>query len=369
VHRLLWAALVPLALIGAARAEDSAPGEWIAPEVMEQRDWSTACEEIVPDCTAVSVSRAFVARITGTDPGDYAMPKLWVMRRAGAHTRPRVFVDTSVWGEASELGALSLHVYYDCDGDCTGRAYRLKQIEKGRYELAPEQVAAFFAESAKTGRAATRRADGSMHGIISTSGLIAALRWMDESQGRTGTVTAILAKGSKAASAAPPVSDRRKVKVVRGRIEPSLEVPNHPELMRIRAQYCPGTDPVSETNIQRFRLINGHTLWSIICAETSHNPTYLWLVEYAPGRIGLYPLPRPEQGRTPQLPILPHSTFDPASGQLTGYYAGQDLGSCGWKRRWAWTGQAFDMIDAIEMPACIGIQHSHWLQTYRAVPQ
>jgi hypothetical protein len=124
-----------------------------------------------------------------------------------------------------------------------------------------------------------------MHGIISTSGLIAALRWMDESQGRTGTVTAILAKGSKAASAVPPVSDRRKVKVVRGRIEPSLEVPNHPELMRIRAQYCPGTDPVSETNIQRFRLINGHTLWSIICAETPHNPTHLWLVEYAPAGL------------------------------------------------------------------------------------
>jgi hypothetical protein len=359
-----------LAILGAAfaHAEDSKPGDWTAPEVAEHGDWSTSCDN-ANDCTSVSVSRDFVKRVQSTDPGDYAMPTLWVKRRAGPSARPRVFVDTSTWGQASPLGALTLHVYYDCDGDCTGRAYKLKQVETGRYELAPEQVAAFFAESMKTSRAATRRADGTMHGIITTDGLVAAMRRIDENQERRDTVTAIYAKGKKPASAVPVEKQRPTVRVVRGLNEPSTEMPYHVEVQRIRKQHCTGPYDANETNIQRFRLRNGHNLWSIICANNPHNPTHLWLVETSRDKFEIFKLPRPEQGRPAEMPIQPHSLFDPASGQLSTYHVGEEVGSCGLKRRWAWTGKAFEMIDASEMPACYGIQAHQWLQTYRAIPE
>lgn len=358
---------VALAAIGgsAVLAEDSAPGIWTAPEVMEYADWSTACDN-ARDCTAVSVSRDYVKRIESTDPGDYATPKLWVKRGAGPQAKPRVFLDTKVWGEARPLGALTLHVYYDCDGDCTGRAYRLSLIEPGRYELAPDQVAAFFAESVKTGRAATRRADGSIHGIITTTGMVGAMRFIDEAQGRRDTVTAIYAKGRKPASAVPPPKVRPTVRLVRGVNEPATEMPAHGEMTRIRALHCPGTHDVPETNIQRFRLRNGQNLWSVICAATPHNPTHLWLVETAKNKFELFKLPRPEQGRAAELPIVPHTQFDPASGRLTGYYTGQNVRGCGWKRHWGWTGSAFELIEASEMPACLDLLPQHWLQTYRA---
>lgn len=361
-------AAIILAAAAPLFAEDSDPGEWIAPEVMEFSDWSVACDN-ARDCTAVNVSREYEERIKSTDAGDYASPKLWVKRAAGPKEKPRVFVDTTTWGQAYPLGPLSLHIYYECDGDCTGIGYKIFEDETGRYELAPEQVGDFFAESTKTNLAATRRNTGAMHGVISTKGLIAAMRYIDEFQERRGSETAIYAKGPAPASSVPKAPVRETVRIVRGVDEPSTEMPDHAEMQRIRNEQCAGPHDPNETNIQRFRLQNGQALWSIICAITPHNPTALWLVETKPDKFELFKIPRPEQGRDAELPILPHSWFDPASGQLTAYYSGEEVGSCGWKRRWGWTGTAFEMIDAIEMPACLGIPMHQWLQTYRAIPE
>lgn len=349
-----------------ATAEDSPPGVWIAPEVREFGEWSVACDN-ARDCTAVSVSRDYLKRIEGTDPGDYAAPKLWVKRRAGPREQPRVFLDTTVWGEASDNpGPATLHVYYDCDGDCTGSAYRLTRIEPGRYELAPELVAAFFAESVKTSRAATRLADGSMHGIATTGGMTAAMRYIDEVQERRGTVTAIYARGARPASAVPSAPKRPKVKVVRGREAPVPEGFDYTALNTKRGEHCGAADKSSDSlPVQRFRLANGQWLWSVGCGSNPHHEKRLWLIEAAAGRFEVSRLPRPEQGRPAELPILPNSSFDPATGQITSYSGGM----CGWRRRWAWTGAGFEMIDSIEMPTCLDIMPGQWLQTYRAVPQ
>lgn len=350
----------------AARAEDSPPGVWIAPEVEEFGDWSVSCDN-ARECTAVSVSRGYLKRIEGIDPGDYATPKLWVKRRAGPREQPRVFVDTTVWGEAdANPGPTTLHVYYDCDGDCTGRAFRLNRIEAGRYELAPAQVAAFFAESIKTSRVATRLADGAMHGIATTGGMTAAMRYIDESQERRGTVTAIYAKGARPASAVPPEPKRPHVKVMRAVEEPIPATYDYTALNIKRSAHCElfggaGSGPPT----LRFRLASGQRLWAVGCGSNPHYEQRLWLIEPSENRFEVFRLPRPEQGRPAELPILPNSDFNPDVGQITSYSGGM----CGWRRRWAWTGAGFEMIDSIEMPTCHDIVPSQWLQTYRAVPQ
>ncbi len=367
LSRALACAIAALAAIGGGvSAEDSSPGQWTAPEVSEFSDWSIACDN-ARNCTALSVSREYVARIEANDPGDYAMPKLWVKRRAGPDARPRVFVDTTVWGEAGKgPGPASLHVYTECDGDCTGRAYRLVPIEPGRYELATGDVAAFMAESVTSSRAATRFADGAMHGIISTSGLAAAMRYIDEVQERRGTVTAIFAKGPRPARTVSPEPSLPRITVVRGE-ETALEMPTGiaAGVLAARAQLCPEADLVARDPLRaRYRLSTGQFLLAVGCSGNPYAPRRLWLIE-TPGRGSApFMVPRPEQGRPAELPILPNSDFDPASGMITAYSDGK----CGWRRRWAWTGYEFEMIDAVEMPPCYGIPLHQWLQTYRAVP-
>jgi hypothetical protein len=346
------------------QAEDSKPGDWTAPEVAEFGDWSVACDN-AKECTAVSVSRDYLKRIESTDPGDYAMPKLWVKRRAGPNARARVFVDTSVWGDAKQIGALTLHVYYDCDGDCTGRAYKLKQIEAGRYELAPEQLAAFFAESAKTSRVATRLGNGEMHGIGTTSGFTAAMRFIDESQQRRGTTTAIYGKGNKPANTVPAEPSRALVKVVRGEEEDVAPNYDYTALQKKRSAHCEVFGGSSfDPPVQRFKLANGQKLWSVGCGSNPHYEKRLWLIETNAGAFEVHTVPRPEQGRPAELPILPNSDFDPGSGQISSSSGGM----CGWRRRWAWTGTSFEMVDSIEMPTCLDILPNQWLQTYRAIP-
>ena len=347
-------------------AEDSAPGEWTAPEVAEFSDWSVACDN-VHDCTALSVSRDYVARLAASDPGDYAQPKLWVKRAAGPDARVRVFLDTTVWGEAGAGEApATLHVYTPCDGDCTGRAYRLIPLEPGRFELAPADVAAFLAESAKTSHAATRFAGGGMHGIITTAGMTAALRFIDESQQRRGTVTAIYAKGPKPARAVSLPKPRPRVTVTRGEEVDAYGTPETEAVLFVtRARDCldvdlDGPDP----HRARYRLASGHYLWALGCSAKPNAPRRLWLIEKPGEPPAPFTFPRPEQGRAALPPVLPDSAFDPESGMLTAY-AGR---LCGWRRRWAWTGTAFEMVDAVEMPPCYGILLHQWLQTYRAVP-
>lgn len=349
-----------------ARAEDSLPGEWIAPEVSEFGDWSVACDN-ARDCTAVSVSRDYVVRVWQSDPGDYASPKLWVKRAAEPEAQVRVFLDTTVWGDAAAgEGPATLHVYTECDGDCTGRAYRLIPLEPGRYELSPADTEAFLAESRETPRAATRFADGRMHGIITTAGMTAALRFVDEAQERRGTVTAIYAKGPGPARTVPPPPSRPHVTAMRGEEVKSFGTLATETLLFVdRANHCPGTDLDGPDPLrERFRLANGQFLWALGCSGNPHAPRRLWLIETPGQGPAVFMLPRPEQGRAPELPVLPNSHFDPASGMLTAYSDGK----CGWRRRWAWNGKAFAMVDAVEMPSCIGIPLHQWLQTYRAVP-
>ncbi|WP_181443481.1 DUF1176 domain-containing protein [Porphyrobacter sp. YT40] len=360
------AAFVAMVQSGMLGAEGSPPGQWIAPEVSEFSEWSVACDN-ARECTALSVSRDYLVRVWQTDPGDYATPKLWVTRRAGPDARARVIVDTTVWGEAGAgEPPASLHVYTPCDGDCTGRAYRLLPLQPGRYELAPADVAGFLAESVQTDRAATRFADGRMHGIITTAGMTASLRFIDEVQQRRGTVTAFFAKGPRPARSVPPAPPLPRVAVVRGETT-ALETPIAfaPGILAARAQLCPeapitGRDPLQV----RYRLDSGQFLLGVGCSPEGQPPRRLWLIETPGHGFAPFALPRPEQGRLAEVPILPNSSFDPASGLLTAF-SGEH---CGWRRRWAWTGRAFAMVDAVEMPSCYGIPQSQWLQTYRAIP-
>ncbi|NML04810.1 DUF1176 domain-containing protein [Sphingomonas sp. G-3-2-10] len=352
-------ALAALALLGpGGRAQD-----WTAPEVREHDDWSVACDNS-RTCEAISVSPEYAARIAGADAGDLAMPMLRVVRAPGPGAKPRIFVDRRIWDAVPERRALTLHVYYDGEGDRTGPAYRLIGSADGLDEVDPRDVPAFLAESARTSQAATRNRDGSMHGLITTRGMIAALRYVDEVQGRRDNVTAIYARGASPASSvfpARPLPVVAPIPGVAGGRESTAEVS---ALRDLRDRICGvGAEPGSIT-VKRHMLANGHRLWAVNCGTMNGFPATLWLIDTGTGPE-IRKLPRPEQGRPAIDPYLPDSSFDARTGIITARYADGRFGDCGWERKWAWNGSRFEMISAREMRACLGILTDRWLVTYR----
>ncbi len=344
-----------------------AAAEWIAPEVRQHGDWSVTCDNALT-CIAVSVSTDYETRLRASDPGDLATPVLWVRREGGPLAPARVFVDLAVWGERRSVGPLTLHVLYDGDPERLGPGYRLVEREPGYHELDPRDVMAFLAESRGSGRAATRHPDGTRHGLITTTGMVAALRYVDERQQRRGTVSALYAKGPAPARSVPAEPPRERVAVVRAG-SPAAARPAEAAMLSERYGFLCGRQTDNPMLAwQGWPLANGHRLWAAHCELDGDNPLTIWALTDRSGARIDFKLPRPEQGRAPEDPVLPNSRFDPASGQLTALYKGSSFGDCGWQRRWAWTGREFAMIDAVEMPACIGITMPQWLQTYRVIP-
>lgn len=360
-----WLALAASALLLAVPGfAQPRPGEPGAPPVRDSGDWTVACDN-VGDCVAVSVSRAFVRRIEQADPGDLARPKLWVRRLAGPDGPVRVLLDTRVWGEAPAHAVPAMAISMECDFDCITRAYPLTMLEPGLYELAAAEVVDFLIDTTYGQRAVTRYADGTEHGIVSTDGLAEALRWIDDSQHRSGTVTATIIYGELPATTVPPRRTQPVVPVVRARDEGEIALAAYPALATAQSRFCDATDSDDLIPVQKFALDSGQRLWSVGCGSTPFAEVRLWLVETGSAEFTLHLLPRPDAWLADQQPVLGNSSYDPASGMLTSYSGGM----CGWQRRWAWTGDEFAMIDAIAMPACLDILPGNWLQTYRAIPQ
>jgi hypothetical protein len=353
----LIAACFAFGMSGAAASESP---------VRQFGDWSAACDN-AKECTAVNVSAAFARAQEGSE-ADLASPKIWVKRRAGGSEHPHVFIDLSVWGETRSVGPLVLR-FLDTNDDGTGPAYRLKEIETGRYELARQDMAAFFTAARASGKVGTFLANGESHGIATTKGMRAALIFMDDAQGRAGTVTAIDTKGPAPAARVPAEPNRPTVRVVRaaGQIE-GLSKPNLQMIQRFGSR-CGPPGPNADAAVTMVRLADGHALHSFSCGGGGHNVLTVWAIATGKGEFLDVKLPRPDLADGGDALVLPNSRFDSASGQLTALYRARKFGDCGWQRRWAWDGRAFAMIDSVEMPACIGVQLNQWLQTYRAVPE
>lgn len=370
--------LIPLAAFGigvsaCGRAEaQHGPYDPPVPGLAEYGDWTVACDN-TNACTAVSLSRALVREMEQFEGGALAEMKLWLFRSAGPDAAPRVIVDTRVWGlepvgqfdPANPDGDLpaTLHVYYPCDVDCTGPAYRLVRVEPGRYLMAAEDVPAFLAESVRSQALATRQINGALHSIVSSEGLVDVLRHIDREQFRSGTRTALIDRGPEPASTVLPAPALPEVMVVRAAQLEDQARNAEPGLAAAYAEHCDGTAHDAQLPVSHYRLDDGRDLWGMLCGSGPFDAETLWLVSDARGRPQALALPRPDLGEEPQQPILPNSHYDPATGLLVAYSGGL----CGWQRSWGWTGEGFAMVEALEMPSCGDLLPDDWLHTWRVI--
>ena len=357
-----------LALLhGAAHAEPESDALGTAPEVREFGDWSVSCDN-GKRCEAINVSKER-ARFVETEWGEMGLLVLRVTREGGPAARPRIFLGESLWnGKAMDKHAgLTLHVLYQGEPDRTGPPYRLLPLTGWRYEVNPLDVDAFLAESLKTDAAATRMS--AIKGIGSTKGMNAALRYMDEAQGRRDNVTAIYGKGTMPAMMVPRAKVLPRVEWVKGAAKRAGTVVPDDELRRRGLLIC-GVVAAPHTGM-RYVLANGDTLWRIDCgeehsADSRLNPRDMWFIDRpGRGRI-LATFPRPEQGRKPLPTDLPNSSFDPVTGLLTAtlfYGLNRD---CGWRRQWGWSGKEWQLVSGRELHGCMGIMPEGWLPIWRS---
>jgi hypothetical protein len=192
-------------------------------------------------------------------------------------------------------------------------------------------------------------------GQVSLKGAAAALRWMDERQKRVGTVTALVARGPRPASATPPPPARRTVRAAKPAPQTRLPKELPPGLARRPEFTCFSGEP--ELTIHR--LGPGRILWGASCGGLYNVPTQLYIADEQ-GR-GLKPLVLwPEDPGREGQNIITTGGFDPATMTLDEFVRGRGLGDCGAANEWVWDGERFQLTSRLLSGPCAGVPVTYW---------
>ena len=201
---------------------------------------------------------------------------------------------------------------------------------------------------------------------ISLSGLAAALLWIDDQQKRVGTVTALIGRGDKPATAVPAVPALPVVTAAKRATGP---VPKKaPAAVLAKARAVCEDKKLSEAD-DIARLGANEVMYSFVCANLSgaYN-LFNALVIDTPGkavRLAEFKFPR-DYGATDHDYSPINAGFDETTQALSTFNKGRGIGDCGSTSDWVWDGQAFRMIRSKAMPECHGIAETDWPTVYRA---
>lgn len=213
-----------------------------------------------------------------------------------------------------------------------------------------------FIEAAKPAkRLGLVNAKGEEVGHASLSGLNAALLYMDDQQKRLGTVTALVRKGTKPASAVPAAP-----------VLPAIASPATPKLAPrtltkanlasiLKSLEC---EPEAGDDYQPvYARLDAKTTLAIVphpCGNGAYNYfAYAMLIDnagkYARARFDASPGMGEEDDGT-----LVNADWDAKLGLLTTYAKGRGIGDCGTAQTFAWDGTRFRLSEQAMMGECRG---------------
>lgn len=331
---------------GAAQAENA--------EIQAFKDWRVACDN-VRLCTALGFTEA---RGTG--------PYLWLQRGGTPQDPPTVLVGLG-WGEAAEAVQKGATARLRIEGrgsrsdfgavvdeEPEGGALLVRMPDPSR-----EQA---FVEALKNGERIAITAGGKVIGTVSLAGSSASLRWMDDQQGRAGSVTALVARGPAPISALrqPPAEPVIKLVKPRGGEGPTA-LPKA-LLNRADVQACieENADPGGDFSPPQVdRLSEREHLWGVPCGRGAYNFRYRYIIA---GRHG-------SNARSPGLAGYEDTLTNSGLGEdgiLGAFNKGRGLGDCGDEAAWAWDGRTFQMIRHTFLDDCQGVPSSLWPRLWTA---
>ncbi|MEG3182020.1 DUF1176 domain-containing protein [Sphingomonas sp. LT1P40] len=208
----------------------------------------------------------------------------------------------------------------------------------------------------------------SVMGMASLKGSSAALRFIDAEQGRVGTVTATVAKGTKPVSAVPAPPAMPKVSYVR----PTGVAASFTPAMRAaldKASECGSVYEGGEGELPKAEtaaLGGGRTLLMLPCGSGAYNYSTEPYILAAGARPVLAKFDVAPGMASEGPPNLVNATFDAKTGRLASYSKGRGIGDCGSAETYVWDGTMFRLIEARSMIECRG--SVNWLTVWRAEP-
>lgn len=338
-----------------------APTPAVAPEMREFRDWRAACDN-GNRCMAWGGSDSGWIRIA-IDAGPDAQPTV----TAGSWSLGDV-------GKAPE--SLTLKV--------DGRDYALRA---GPRDAANAVAGADRVRQIIAALPASRTlalASGAQTADLPSSGISAALLWIDERQGRLDTTTALIRRGARPASSVPAAPALPRLTPApaasqagfEGAANPTedepqaLAVPAAIEgLKEVKACRAENNEYLNKA-VLAARLDGSTVLWGIPCGSGAYNATYILYLARPDGsgvRSAALPerTPRTEGDIGGQGPWLVNPIYNPQRQTLTVFPRGRGLGDCGTITTWTWTARGFALSEERSMGDCWGMSSDVWPTLWR----
>jgi hypothetical protein len=209
-----------------------------------------------------------------------------------------------------------------------------------------------------------RDAGGQAIGRASLAGPNAAMRHMDEQQGRTDTVTALVRRGNRPATAVPAAPALPEV-----RLRPPFQDMS-PELDEARitalrnAEGCAIGEVGGPDEHAALQLETGRTLILLACGSGAYNVTQIALIaEQRDGRLAIRRARFDAASDKPDAALI-NADYDGDRRLLTEFSRARGLGDCGTRSDYAWDGEQFRLVRREAMEECRGARN--FITTWRA---
>ncbi len=303
------------------------------------RDWTVGCDN-GRACQAVGLM----------PPEDYDAATMAVKRGAEPGAAPEI------WVTARDVEPVAVSV--------DGRRFALSAIQsEDQTSYRPAEAAAFLDAIVSGKRAVLLDKAGKEVAALSISGASAALLYMDDKQGRVGTVTALVRKGDKPASAvpAPPALAVISAAPASGK-PPRMLKPA--ELTAARSESA-CEKPEDEGEPEAFRLDDRHSLVLVPlrCGSGAYNFLSVALIVDESGKASPAQFDTDDGGEG-EANWVYNSGWDPEERRLGTYFKGRGIGDCGTAQSYAWDGSRFRLAEQSEMGECRGSMD--YITTWRA---
>ena len=324
-----------------------------ASDFKQFRDWFAACDNL-RNCSAYGFDAEFLG-------GGISYLRI---ERGGAADAP---VKVTITVELPKGSTFTLHFDPDLPGLPTGRR-PAKEIEAATIAARDASPAAdaLIASLRKAEKILITREnppgktlkDDEKVSSISMSGASAALLWIDDQQKRLDTITALIRRGAKPASAVPP--QPRPPVIVAAKAVPDAKTPKpSPDLLAKARKAC---DDDAKAKLEEVNsLAPGLFLYSYSCPDMSgaYNMNSVYFIVPA----GQPQAARPVSFRWPakigdaehdgEAITAINSSFDPQTMTLGTFSKGRGIGDCGTEESWVFDGKTFRLA---ELEADVGMQ-------------
>jgi hypothetical protein len=306
------------------------------------KDWTAVCDN-VGDCTAFGFSEE------AADMEAY----LEVVRHAGPTAAPKLLL---VYDAPDKQPSQTWTVTLDGHPIAGLGPIHATGGEDGARGVVPASLIAAL----RNGQSLEINQAGKELASISLVGSAAALLWVDDQQGRVGTVTALAKPGPKPASDVPPPKPAPLIAVAPAASQAGL--PKHaPKSLIEGIDECDIDPTMKDTDDIVARLAPGLVLWGPQCEMAAYNELNIFYVgDEHGGHVRRLTFPEPA-GLTPSTDDeLMNVTFDPKTQTLASFSKGRGIGDCGSDARWVWDGKAFQLLSEAFMSECRGVLAADW---------